>query len=431
MTNSFKPSTRSALPRPSILLAPGKRHRADDSLLRSRSLLFETESRRPAGHQTVWEILQQPLVKCPVVSHAPSGRSPNKTAQEAGYHAVKITYKNWNDAFPPTFDHLYRSLEHSSVWIPRRAQDKRVIRSEGDVADFTLTNVVLPVTDILNSLIHRELKDDLIIVPAHECALTIEIPTKDALGMDAVADRSISLDHTLVLINRRAYEQNWTTNAEIYLVVVEEKRIPCVNPTEWNDEAFTRKEPNSMRDHLPQLLMYAEHFKTSQLLLTDSRRYVAVNARVIPPRARGRKKEATIAYHRGERLAPPTRDDRHPFDPFFSGQRHSLCALGIEALRSHGILDDKILSISPELNPFRPRQYSLREIILTLSIAHRTSHIIKVVMRETYKILDQIPCGKNQSLIAAYFEPDRVETRRQYRADEPVPHPLPPRWSHL
>jgi len=52
-------------------------------------------------------------------------------------------------------------------------------------------------------------------------------------------------------------------------------------------------------------------------------------------------------------------------------------------------------------------------------------------MHQTYEILDHIPCGKNQSLIAAYFEPDRVEVRRQRRAKEIVPHPLPPRWSHL
>lgn len=52
-----------------------------------------------------------------------------------------------------------------------------------DRSDITLTNVVLPVIDILNSLIHRELKDDLIIIPAHQCGLTfhsqnLDDPTK-------------------------------------------------------------------------------------------------------------------------------------------------------------------------------------------------------------------------------------------------------------
>jgi len=68
-----------------------------------------------------------------VVHHDPSGRSPNITADEAGYCDVEIIHKDWNEVFPPAFDRLYRSLSHGGVSIPRRSQERRVIDSEGDV----------------------------------------------------------------------------------------------------------------------------------------------------------------------------------------------------------------------------------------------------------------------------------------------------------
>ncbi|GAA5832139.1 hypothetical protein JCM3766R1_003736 [Sporobolomyces carnicolor] len=202
---------------------------------------------RPAS---AWDLLSRRRSPGPVTWHFPSTRSPNATAIAAGYDEAILTIVSWNVAFPASVRRAYYAgLSSESLRTPDLPFYKRIITTEGDVGDTTLTNTILPAIDVLNALIHPELQQDLIIVPSSQMTTTIDF--LDQRKGREVSSR-ISLDHALVLVSKRSFDMNCDAARHEILVIVEEKKTPYVEADQWRDDALDR---GPVKCHLPQILM--------------------------------------------------------------------------------------------------------------------------------------------------------------------------------
>jgi len=269
-------------------------------------------------------------------------------------------------------------------------------------SDITLTNGILPVIDLLNKLIDEDLREELIILPAAQCGSSINIVAGESLSepnpaIIAVSNESpsvenISLDHTIVLVSRRAYELGAVTEPELrkFLVIVEEKvSYPILTSFEQKyrlltllDTAcalratarmvsqrvrrFGRKlyesslttDPHVSLAALVELCQdqmiltsardrYSQVFGCSRFLLTDWKSHVAVHTRVYGGTEASAPKRATLSYSAAQ--ASTISRSVPSFDPFASGLRHAFAMLAIDAMRNIGILDSKVRPIMTRL----------------------------------------------------------------------------------
>ncbi|GAA5893382.1 uncharacterized protein JCM6883_007647 [Sporobolomyces salmoneus] len=124
---------------------------------------------------SAWDLLSRPFAHGPIVRHSASSRATNKTAVAAGYDKATIDYEAWDSIFPPKLRQAYlEGIQARDLQVADISPQTRIIDTEGDIGDTMLTNAILPAINVLNELIHPELKADLVIVPSSERTKTFE-----------------------------------------------------------------------------------------------------------------------------------------------------------------------------------------------------------------------------------------------------------------
>ncbi|GAA5852293.1 hypothetical protein JCM5353_004593 [Sporobolomyces roseus] len=197
--------------------SPWTRSASPASRIRAKEVFYKDDDRR-FGHQRAWPILEEPLILCPAESGAPSSNRANQAAIKLGYHRAKVSLSSWFSKIPPALSTAYATkLRDSKFLVPVGKQSGRVHRSEDDVGDSLLVNVILPVVEILNRLIDPGLQQDLLIIPTREASASAgKSPSTDT-------STSISLDHAIQLVSRRVYNYHKPPSVKIYLAIIEEK----------------------------------------------------------------------------------------------------------------------------------------------------------------------------------------------------------------
>ncbi|GAA5893178.1 uncharacterized protein JCM6883_007589 [Sporobolomyces salmoneus] len=227
---------------------------------------------------SAWDLLSRPFERGRIVEHHLSTRSSNKTAVRAGYDKAEVKFGEWNQLSPHEFRKFYRKvIRDPSLKVPSTPQQRCVVNTEGDVKDTMLTNVILPAISVLNELIHPELRNDLVIVSSSELPTTGNL--FNATTFESFSS-SIAFDHGLILVDKRTFDLGWPPKIVVILVIVEEKRVPFVNAWEWREGVLESEEPNLMKLHLPQILMYCEQFHCERFLLSDAKQSVSIHAEV-------------------------------------------------------------------------------------------------------------------------------------------------------
>lgn len=107
------------------------------SCLLTSQLVSQDDDRR-FGHRTIWSILEEPLVVCPVKAGAPSENHGNKAAFDLGYYGSKVTLSPWSSIIPSNLSTAYalslRPTERrSEFYVAAGKQSGRILSSEDDV----------------------------------------------------------------------------------------------------------------------------------------------------------------------------------------------------------------------------------------------------------------------------------------------------------
>ena len=110
-----------------------------------------------------------------------------------------MAYKPWEQTFPLSLQLSYRQgIELSRIRVPESSQRGRILDTEGDIgrverssarkifaencslrSDTLLTNDILPVIDVLNQLIHPELREHLLIVPSQQAGTAFSFRSQE------------------------------------------------------------------------------------------------------------------------------------------------------------------------------------------------------------------------------------------------------------
>ncbi|GAA5971858.1 hypothetical protein JCM11641_001542 [Rhodosporidiobolus odoratus] len=248
-----------------------------------------------------WIMLEEQL-------KAPLGTTHNGASRNTGEAIATVSANHilfaWQKIFAVAFLQQYKQAIQRIHDIELCPQQMRLLEQEADVGDIVFANVLAPVVETLNKLIHHSHQDKFRITVQHQPSRSFQ-----ALVWNKVTKQkewktlSIRADHALVL-SHKANQVAEDTNSQsrpsrAYLAIIEEKvhlpsplhlllrelstnlqRLGYVLGEEWAWEPKShldrsrpsskdyRKRPN-VRAHLDQLTLYMHHFSCRHFLLTD------------------------------------------------------------------------------------------------------------------------------------------------------------------
>ncbi|GAA5975189.1 hypothetical protein JCM11641_004387 [Rhodosporidiobolus odoratus] len=146
----------------------------------------------------------------------------------------------WTEHYPPQITAAYLSgMQSSSLEVWRSLQDQRLLGSEGDVSDAVLANVLSSVVEVLNRLIHPDYREHLCVSIQHQMSQTVFLRGLNEKRVWTEDNRSISLDHAIVLLDKRGFttperDSKDQKRDRVILLVVEEKKAGYVDPRGWD-----------------------------------------------------------------------------------------------------------------------------------------------------------------------------------------------------
>ncbi|GAA6031047.1 hypothetical protein JCM8097_003978 [Rhodosporidiobolus ruineniae] len=78
----------------------------------------------------------------------------------------------WQDHYPPALTMTYlTALRNRELKIRRTHQQRRLLESEGDVGDLVFYNILAPVVDVLEHLIHPDYQHSINIAIQHHASV--------------------------------------------------------------------------------------------------------------------------------------------------------------------------------------------------------------------------------------------------------------------